>query len=70
MKNDDKEVVGWMTDQGIVIRGDIALIVQWKGAFVGSGRAIPDKWIPFLWTDRIVPNDLITGAPRSQKEPR
>jgi len=56
MGNDDKEIVGWMTDQGIVLRADIALIVNWKGAFVGHGRAIPDKWIPFLWTDKKRPN--------------
>ena len=52
----EQEAVAWMTKEGMTVRGDIAAILGWTGAIVGTGRAIPDAWIPFLYADKMRPN--------------
>lgn len=53
MDDKNKEVVAWMTAEGITVRCDISAILGWTGATVGTGRAIPDAWVPFLYADTL-----------------
>ena len=41
--------VAWTVEGTITMRQDIAVILNWKGAWVGLGRAIPDSWKPILY---------------------
>jgi len=52
----NKEAVAWMVDGGITMREDFAVMLGWSGAFVGTGRAIPNSWTPMLYSAMATPN--------------
>jgi hypothetical protein len=41
--------VAWTDESGIIMREDFAVMLDWRGSFVGMNRAIPDSWKPLLY---------------------
>ena len=46
----EQEPVAWLDGPHLVVRLDMRDRLAYKGPWVDLGRAIPDKWIPFLFT--------------------
>ncbi len=56
------EPVAWMVDGRLCIRCDyIEMMEGWRGDNVGTGRAIPDKWQPVLFTTPQPTQDKLTN---------
>jgi hypothetical protein len=45
-----QEPVAWEDGSHLVVRVDVRDRLNYKGPWVDMGRAIPDKWIPVLYT--------------------
>jgi hypothetical protein len=46
----EQEPVAWEDGPHLVVRSDMRDRLNYKGPWVDMGRAIPDKWIPVLYT--------------------
>lgn len=46
----EQEPVAWLDGPHLVVRLDMRNRLNYQGPWVDLGRAIPDKWIPFLFT--------------------
>jgi hypothetical protein len=49
-KQPEQEPVAWLDGPHLVVRLDMRDRLAYKGPWVDLGRAIPDKWTPFLFT--------------------
>jgi hypothetical protein len=45
-----QEPVAWEDGPHLVVRSDMRERLNYKGPWVDMGRAIPDKWVPVLYT--------------------
>jgi hypothetical protein len=45
-----QEPVAWEDGPHLVVRSDMRDRLNYKGPWVDMGRAIPDKWVPILYT--------------------
>ena len=46
----EPEPVAWLDGPHLVVRLDMRNRLNYQGPWVDLGRAIPDKWTPFLYT--------------------
>jgi hypothetical protein len=46
----EQEPVAWLDGPHLVVRLDMRNRLNYQGPWVDLGRAIPDKWTPFLYT--------------------
>ena len=46
----EQEPVAWMVDAKLCVRADWVDHLNHRGSFVDLGRAIPDAWMPVLYT--------------------
>jgi hypothetical protein len=46
-----QEPVAWEDGPHLVVRSDMRERLNYKGPWVDMGRAIPDKWVPVLYTN-------------------
>ena len=49
-RSTEQEPVAWEDGPHLVVRSDMRDRLNYKGPWVDMGRAIPDKWIPVLYT--------------------
>jgi hypothetical protein len=50
MAQPEQEPVAWLDGPHLVVRLDMRNRLNYQGPWVDLGRAIPDKWTPFLYT--------------------